>query len=205
MYAKLFIPTLEARADVPASDDLTERKRELSLVQATSRNMPVERVAPPRISSQDWRKTQCKAQGWREIGFSDFLYRAIKFGVIDEPIRSFIPGQGVELSGLPRTEEYLTFAFKDIEEGCRTDIYQEVNHAHVDRAIALGAILSSAFTVWQDSGEKKKGRFVVNLSKQSKHWNKGSVRMESVSEFALSLQEGDHLLTMDIENGYRHL
>lgn len=64
--------------------------------------------------------------------------------------------------------------------------------------------MSSAFTVWQDTGEGVKGRFVVNLSKQSKKWKKGSVRMESVSEFATSIQKGDHLLSMDIEKGYRH-
>jgi hypothetical protein len=33
-----------------------------------------------------------------------------------------------------------------------------------------------------------KGRFVVNLSKQSKHWPKGSVRMEKLPEYALELE-----------------
>jgi hypothetical protein len=35
--------------------------------------------------------------------------------------------------------------------------------------------------------EGKKDRSVVNLSKQSKHWAKGSVRMETLPEYALEL------------------
>lgn len=65
-------------------------------------------------------------------------------------------------------------------------------------------MISSAFTVWQEGEEGRKGRFVVNLAKQSKHWRKGSVRMESLSEFATGIQKGDHFLSMDIEKGYRH-
>ena len=28
--------------------------------------------------------------------------------------------------------------------------------------------------------------------------------MESILEFAMNIQEGDHMLSMDIESGYRH-
>ena len=45
---------------------------------------------------------------------------------------------------------------------------------------------------------------MVNLSVQSKHWKKGTVRMESLSEFATEIQEEDHFLSMDIQKGYRH-
>jgi hypothetical protein len=33
-----------------------------------------------------------------------------------------------------------------------------------------------------------------NLSKQSKHWQEGSAMMETLSEFALELEHGDHIL-----------
>lgn len=45
---------------------------------------------------------------------------------------------------------------------------------------------------------------MVNLSKQYTHWSRGSVRMEMISEFAMSVRRGDHFLSMDIEKGYRH-
>ena len=127
-------------------------------------------MAPPRISNQDWSlasalaKDSIQSSSMARDWLLGLLVSGNQFGVMDEPIRSFIPGQGIELYNLPHTEEDLKFAFKDLEEGCQTVIYQ----AHVDRAIACGAILSSSFTVWQDSGEEKKGRYVVYLSKQSK-------------------------------------
>jgi hypothetical protein len=34
-------------------------------------------------------------------------------------------------------------------------------------------------------------KVVVNLSKQSKHWPEGSVRMETLPENALELEHGD--------------
>lgn len=50
-----------------------------------------------------------------------------------------------------------------------------------------------------------KGMFVVNLSKNSTHWHKGSVRMECVAEFAMGMEQSDEFLTMDVEKGYRHM
>lgn len=53
--------------------------------------------------------------------------------------------------------------------------------------------------------EQRRARFVMNLSSQSTHWPKGTVRMQTLLEFAMSLQEQDHMLSIDIKNGYRHL
>lgn len=64
-----------------------------------------------------------------------------------------------------------------------------------------GSIISSAFKVWQDTGDGEKGRFVVNLSKQSQHLAKGSVRMESLSQFGMEVQRGDHFVSMDFLQG----
>lgn len=57
--------------------------------------------------------------------------------------------------------------------------------------------------VWKDGADGRKGRFVIILSLQCKHWTKGSVRMEAISSFAMDLQRGDDLLSMDIKKGYR--
>jgi hypothetical protein len=45
---------------------------------------------------------------------------------------------------------------------------------------------------------------VVNLSKQSKHWPKGTVRMETLPEYALEMEHGDKMVSFDIQAGYRH-
>lgn len=115
-----------------------------------------------------------------------------------------MPGRGEELPDIPQSAEDRAFALQDLEEGCKTGIYQEISAAHARRAKNGGAIISSAFVVWQDGSEGRKGRFVVNLSKQSKRWKKGTVKMESLSEFAMEMQKGDHFISMDIHKGYRH-
>jgi hypothetical protein len=45
---------------------------------------------------------------------------------------------------------------------------------------------------------------VVNLRRQSKHWPKGSVRMETLPEFSMQLVKGDRMISFDIRAGYRH-
>lgn len=64
-------------------------------------------------------------------------------------------------------------------------------------------MVSSAFTVWQEGSGERKGRFVVNVSKQSKHWARGSVRMETIPHYAMDMEQGDHFLSFDIKSGYR--
>jgi hypothetical protein len=56
----------------------------------------------------------------------------------------------------------------------------------------------------QGGPEGRKGRFVVNLSKQSKHWPKGSVRMQTLPEYALELELGEKIVSFDIQAEYRH-
>lgn len=67
-----------------------------------------------------------------------------------------------------------------------------------------GEMVSSAFTVWQGDGEARKGRLVVNFCRQSKHWPRGSVKMEKMTAFALELQRGAVLMSWDVQSGYRH-
>jgi hypothetical protein len=86
---------------------------------------------------------------------------------------------GLQVVGL-RVEFYL-------RAGCQEGIYEEVTTGEAERIRSTGAMISSSFVVWQEGPEGRKGRFVVNLSKQSKHWPKGSVRMETLPEYALDL------------------
>lgn len=59
--------------------------------------------------------------------------------------------------------------------------------------------------MWQGKGVDRKGRFVVKFSIQSKFWEKRSVDMENMNEFASELQEGDRLLSFDLTAGYHHV
>lgn len=85
--------------------------------------------------------------------------------MFDPPCIPFVLGQGDELGELPQSAEHRAFALEDLKKGCFLGIYQEVSRSHAERAIRKGRIISSAFTVWQDQGAGRKGRFVVNLGK----------------------------------------
>lgn len=143
-------------------------------------------------------------EAWRGLGCSEYLCRAIQYGIHENPTTPFVSGHGWDMGSIPQSEEDRAFASVDLEEGCRRGIYAEVSERHAMLAKEEGAVISSAFVVWQDGAEGRKGRFVVNLSRQSTHWPKGSVRMESIAEFAMTVQKNDKFLSMDIEKGYRH-
>lgn len=152
-----------------------------------------------------WRVVQTHVDAWRRMGASAYLCRQIQFGIYEPPTRPFVTGQGLELGDIPQTFEDLEFGRKDITKGLSTGIYTEFSRNHAHRSMRAGAIISSAFVVWQEREGERKGRFVVNLSQQSTHWEKGTVRMENLQEFAMSVQEKDFMLSTDAEKGYRHL
>jgi hypothetical protein len=79
-----------------------------------------------------------------------------------------------------------------------------VTTGEAERIRSTGAMISSSFVVCKDGPEVRKGRFVVNLSKQSKHWPKGSVRMKTLPEYALELENGEKMVSFGIQAGYRH-
>lgn len=111
-----------------------------------------------------WRGTQVRVEEWRRLGCSEFLCRAVQFGISDPPSVPF-RCQGEVLGVIPQSVEDKEFAAADFEEGFRSGIYHEIAPEHARKAVAKGAIVSSAFTVLQDTGEDMKGRFVVNLAK----------------------------------------
>jgi hypothetical protein len=67
-----------------------------------------------------------------------------------------------------------------------------------------GRMLSSAFTVWQGEGAERKGRFVIDFARQSRHWQKGSVKMETLPGFAQDRVRNDALMSWDVMSGHRH-
>jgi hypothetical protein len=112
--------------------------------------------------------------------------------------------RGTVLPGVPQSEEDLDFGLKDLADGCRSGVDEELSVRYAESLRKGGLMISSTFTVWQDSAEGRKGRFVVNLSQQLKHWPKRSIRMESLTSFGLDLRQGDHMISFDIQSGYRH-
>jgi hypothetical protein len=70
--------------------------------------------------------------------------------------------------------------------------------------VRTGRMVSSAFTVWQGEGSERKGSFVINFERQSRHWQKGSVKMEMLPGFAPGLVRNDVLTSWNVKSGYRH-
>jgi hypothetical protein len=133
---------------------------------------------------------------------SEYLCRAVQFGILEQPSIPFSSGE--VMNPISQTPEDLAFGREDLRAGCQKGIYEEVATGEAERIRSTGAMISSIFVVWQDGPEGRKGRFVVNLSKQSKHWPKGSVRMETLPEYALELEHGEKMVSFDIQAGYRH-
>lgn len=111
----------------------------------------------------------------------------------------------MKLADIPQTNEDRAFSRADLEDGCRKGIYRKISRAHAERAKREGVVISSSFTVWKEGPDGWKGRFFVKLSRQSTHWPKGSPRMESLPEFAISIRKGDHFILFDIREGLSSL
>ena len=79
-----------------------------------------------------------------------------------------------------------------------------MSQQHARRALSQGAVISTDFVVWKDKEGERREFFVINLSLQSGHWAKGTVRMETLPEFAIQVQSKDHMLAMDVLQGFRH-
>lgn len=132
------------------------------------------------------------------------MCRDIQFGIYDPPAQTFVNESGAKLGDISQWEEVISFGKENLKEGCK-GIYKEVSRSHAMQAKDAGAVISSAFTVWKEKDGKKKGRFVVNFSRQWTHWTKGYVRMKGLVEFAMYVELGDHLVPIDVEKGHWHM
>jgi hypothetical protein len=99
------------------------------------------------------------------------------------------------MNPIPQTPEDLAFGSEDLRAGCQEGIYEEETTGEAERIRSIGAMISSSFVAWQDRLEVREGHFVVNLSKQSKHW----LRMETLPEYALELERGEKMVSFDIQ------
>ena len=150
-----------------------------------------------------WLGTSQRAEAWGVLlGASQYLVRSIKFGIRDPPTVPFTDGR--VLPPIPQTEEDKMFASEDLRKGVKEGVYQEVSKAYALGQVRRGRLVSSAFVVWQGEGTERKGRFVLNFHRQSKHWPKGSIKMETIPSFAVELERDDVMFSFDVQSGYRH-
>lgn len=159
-----------------------------------------------------WREPQTSLQKWRHLRCSELPFRAVTCGIYGPLLVPFRKEQGIELADVPQTMEKKAFAVVDLREGCAHGIYREVLHANALKAKAKRSVIFSDFKIWQDISEVEKGMFLVKLSnsqnigrkEQSKHWKKGTVRMDSIPKFAIKIEQGDQFISFDLKNRYRH-
>jgi hypothetical protein len=111
-----------------------------------------------------WRRKALQADKWRDMGAKEYEVRAICFGILDLPSIPFT--SGVVLPAIPHKEEDSAFGGDDLRAGC--GIYEEfVAEGSVWEVMRTGRMVSSVFVVWQGEGVERKGRFVINFSRQS--------------------------------------
>jgi hypothetical protein len=99
----------------------------------------------------------------------------------------------------------MEFEMEALRAWCATGIYEEVCAEEVKEIVQAGRMVSSTFTVWQGDGLERKGRFVINFARQSRHLPQGSVKMEILTKVSLILVTNDYLMSWDIKSGYRHV
>lgn len=115
-----------------------------------------------------WRRTAQRAGVWHSVvRTSKYLCRHLTFGIRDMPSVAFTEGE--VLLPIPQTQEDKEFGLSLLKKGMQNGIYEEVTRKHAMCIFAGGKIVSSAFVLWKGEEEKRKGRFVMNLAKQSKN------------------------------------
>ena len=150
-----------------------------------------------------WRRTALRTGAWKDVlGASEFLCRNIRYGIRDMPTVPFVHGR--KLPPIPQTAKDLSFACDKIRQGLDEGVFEEVGYLYAVGRMREGKLLSSAFVAWTGEGVDEKGSFVLNFHAQSKHWPKGSVKMETIPGFALELEEGDQMFSFDVESGFHH-
>lgn len=159
------------------------------------------RAAVPVGGKALWRRTTLKADTWRsELGSSEHLCRAVRYGIGDMPFVPFteglVPGES------PNRRNIWPFGTR-FENGCKEKVYEKKSNGEVRAVVSFRNVVSSAFVIWHGV-EEKKGRFVVSITKQSKHWSKGSKKMETLIYIPMDLQKGNVLMSWDINGEYHH-
>lgn len=123
-----------------------------------------------------------------------WLVSVIKYGVSEQPQKAFVPGAERELGEVPQTQEEVRFDSEDLRVGCSTGIYQKVSYSYSMVSKINGSIISYSFAAWKGNEKGRKPRLVVNCSKLSEHWKKGTVNMDSFEAFEWCIQPVYHFI-----------
>lgn len=145
----------------------------------------------------NWARARTQASEWVSIGAAAFIIRILQFGVLEVPDRPFVKGhriKGYSLCGRDRA-----FADKELQEGCSAKIYRELTEQEVESNLNAGFYLSPIFVDWRQG----KGRLITDFHEVSLHWDKVPIVMETLPGFCSEFQEGDHVLSFDLQGGYR--
>jgi hypothetical protein len=87
---------------------------------------------PPR-----WLATQQRVESWRLLGASEYLCRAVQFGILEQPSIPYSSGEVMN----PQTPEDLAFGSEDLRAGCQEGIYEEVTTGEAERIRSTGAMI----------------------------------------------------------------
>jgi hypothetical protein len=94
---------------------------------------------------------QQRVESWRLLGTSEYLCRAVQFGILEQPSIPFSSGE--VMNPIPQTPKDLAFGREDLRAGCQEGIYEEVTTGEAERIRSTDAMISSSFEVWQHGPE----------------------------------------------------
>lgn len=98
----------------------------------------------------------------------------------------------------------MDFGSEDLSKWCREGMYEEFSMKEAMGLLRNRKMICLGFVVWQGDYGKRKGRFAVNFSEQSKSRAKCSVKLEFRTGFALELKKGDRLMSFDTKGWFIH-
>lgn len=66
------------------------------------------------MRSPFWRWKKSRAEVWHRLGFSDYVYRTVRFGNYEKPNVPLIQGEGVVLPLIPQSDGDRAFELADL-------------------------------------------------------------------------------------------
>jgi hypothetical protein len=89
--------------------------------------------------------TQQRVDAWKFLGASDYLYRAIQYGIMEKPTTPFTSVEIMVL--ISQSPEDLAFAREDFQAGCQEGIFEEVSRLEVEEIRGTCAMVSLSFVM----------------------------------------------------------
>jgi hypothetical protein len=82
---------------------------------------------------------QQRVESWRLLWVSEYLCRAVQFGILEQPSIPFSSGE--IMNPIPQTPEDLAFGSEDLRAGCQEGIYEEVTTGEAEGIRSTGAMI----------------------------------------------------------------